>query len=81
MVACTCNITVFFITVSVCCGITGIGCCCRGHFPPIPYYRRNRIYPVLLIPPQSEMIQETQKVVLVTNPHQTEVFIGFPYTN
>ena len=81
VVVCACSTNVLFITLSACCGILGICCCSRGHYPPIPFYRRNNnVYPVLLLPPQSEMMQETRKIVLITNPYQSNMYIGFPNT-
>ena len=82
MVACVCvyNPNILFITMAACCGITGVCCCFRGN-SRIPHFRRySNVHPTITSS-QSEIIKETQKVVLITNPTQSEIFIGFPYTN
>ena len=78
---CVCNVNIFFITLGICCGITGLSCCCcDGRHPYIPYFRRSyNIYPIFTSPQIQITQRETQKVVLVTNPYQSEIFIGFPY--
>lgn len=74
---CVCNQNIFFITLGVCCGIIGLSCCCcERRYQHIINYRRSRnIYPIL-IPPQSQILQQTDNIVLITNPYQNEVFIG-----